>query len=184
MQLNKTFIVSPSGIAPQRELRGKTVCFSGLFRGSHPLCGLCLVFPAFYLVMFYFSWYHYTCKTIAKSTPFRDLYRFAETTHTPQGDGNFSVKLEMLTTYTRKGDGNSAQSLHGAIIGRKQLTPARGRKLPLRERAVVLAVETIYTPQGDENHYSISFPSNISWKQLSPPQGGRNNFADAYINTF
>ena len=68
-------------------------------------------FPVFYLVMYLFSWYHYTYKTTAKSTPFRDLYRIAETTHTPQGDGN---SARLAKPYTAK---------------RNNPHPARGRNL-------------------------------------------------------
>ena len=155
-------------------------------------------FPVFYLVMCLFAWYHYTYKTTAKSTPFRDLYRFAETTHTPQGDGNVHVlEISILPCGNdphpargrkqrgwrnnfdfrrkrptpHKGTETRRSPYTGLSSAGNNSHPARGRKLPLRERAVVLAVETIYTPQGDENHYSISFPSNISWKQLSPRKG-------------
>lgn len=59
------------------------------------------------------------------------LYTIAETTHTPQGDGNSLVTalftMSGETTYTPQGDGNSINPGQLGINDRNNSHPARGR---------------------------------------------------------
>ena len=77
------------------------------------------------------------------------LYTIAETTYTPQGDGNviliYCKLTQKETTYTPQGDGNSHSS--------SPRTPQ---------------METTYTPQGDGNWTAATSMRYSPLKQLTP----------------
>ena len=90
---------------------------------------------------------------------------FAETTHTPQGDGNTigtagsgAVKE---TTHTPQGDGNTPLPAVRRTNRRNNPHPARGRKPSKRDRRPEQA-ETTHTPQGDGNSKIAYFASAVT----------------------
>ena len=98
---------------------------------------------------------------------------FAETTHTPQGDGNLVFTSlrppSRETTHTPQGDGNQKTNARSFAITRNNPHPARGRK---RQRAAHCDphVETTHTPQGDGNTGN-RFAGGKSEKQPTPRKG-------------
>ena len=79
---------------------------------------------------------------------------FAETTHTPQGDGNIyppSLACQPIeTTHTPQGDGNMPSAAFLEITA-KQPTPRKGTETILSFHPFTLFFETTHTPQGDGN---------------------------------
>ena len=87
---------------------------------------------------------------------------FAETTHTPQGDGNFLFLLFIVRTI-----GNNPH-------------PARGRK-PVRSRSFLSMSETTHTPQGDGNDFPGRLCYHTCAETTHTPQGDGNYFSGCHL---
>ena len=81
---------------------------------------------------------------------------FAETTHTPQGDGNpnctaYIADNYLETTHTPQGDGNNVFLAFVCFLPLKQPTPRKGTETVNPLKFSRLNTETTHTPQGDGN---------------------------------
>ena len=104
---------------------------------------------------------------------------FAETTHTPQGDGNpLALRFacsSVETTHTPQGDGNLSRGHSAPAQGRNNPHPARGRKPSSIRFGRQPARETTHTPQGDGNAAFKLSVSN-STETTHTPQGDGNSW--------
>ena len=102
---------------------------------------------------------------------------FAETTHTPQGDGNFLILnfsfFFQETTHTPQGDGNCVMLPKSRMyFKRNNPHPVRGRKHQLRCYQHFVE-ETTYPPLGDEKPLVQDLPLSVE-ETTHTPQGDGN----------
>ena len=86
---------------------------------------------------------------------------FAETTHTPQGDGNpnctaYIADNYLETTHTPQGDGNNVFLAFVCFLPLKQPTPRKGTETRRNSQRTLQGIyKTIYTPLGDGNAINL-----------------------------
>ena len=97
---------------------------------------------------------------------------FAETTHTPQGDGNHGLSNRHYdfreTTHTPQGEGNPSKSEVRACLFRNNPHPARGRKLRKMQGRAARRSKQPTPRKGTETAIASRAVSYPIWKQPTP----------------